>query len=398
MENKKNVVIAVTGGIAAYKTADLVSRLVKRDINVDVIMTKSATKFISPLTFQSLCHNKVIVDLFDDPIYWEIEHISLAEKADLFAIVPATANIIGKIANGIADDMVTTTVMATKSITLIAPAMNTNMYLNKITQKNMNKLKELGYIFVEPTEGRLACGTYGKGKLADIETIERNILDILFENTKKDFIGKKALVTAGPTLEPLDPIRFITNHSSGKMGYELAKALKRRGADVLLVSGPTKIEPPSDMKYIKVKTALDMYNAVMKNLNDVDIVIGAAAVADYRPMDIQKNKIKKSSDELILKLKRNPDILYEIGKNKGKKILVGFAAETENLIEFSKEKITKKNLDLIVANDVTLDGAGFYEDTNIIKIIDKQFNIKEYPIMMKNKVADKILDEIANII
>lgn len=398
MSEMDNVVLGITGGIAAYKSADLVSRLVKRSINVDVIMTESATKFISPLTFESLSHNKVIVDMFESPKYWEIEHIALAEKAKVFAIVPATANIIGKIANGIADDMLTTTVMATNSKVIIAPAMNTNMYNNKITQENIKKLKSYGYIFVEPCEGRLACGTYGKGKLADIGIIESEILKYLNIYNKNDYYGKKVLITAGPTIEPIDPVRYITNHSSGKMGFEIAKAVKERGGEALLISGPTNLEDPPGIETVHVNTAYEMYESVMKRISNVDIVIGAAAVADYRPEKFEKNKIKKGDDDLIIKLTRNPDIIYEIGKNKGNRILVGFAAETENLIEHAKEKIKKKNLDLIVANDVTIEGAGFLGDTNIIKIIDKNYNIKEYPIMSKAKVAHLILDEIINLL
>ncbi|SNX55600.1 bifunctional phosphopantothenoylcysteine decarboxylase/phosphopantothenate--cysteine ligase CoaBC [Thermoanaerobacterium sp. RBIITD] len=398
MSEMDNVVLGITGGIAAYKSADLVSRLVKRNINVDVIMTESATKFISPLTFESLSHNKVIVDMFESPKYWEIEHIALAEKAKVFAIVPATANIIGKIANGIADDMLTTTVMATNSKVIIAPAMNTNMYNNKITQENIKKLKSYGYIFVEPCEGRLACGTYGKGKLADIGIIESEILKYLNIYNKNDYYGKKVLITAGPTIEPIDPVRYITNHSSGKMGFEIAKAVKERGGEALLISGPTNLEDPPGIETVHVNTAYEMYESVMKRISNVDIVIGAAAVADYRPEKFEKNKIKKGDDDLIIKLTRNPDIIYEIGKNKGNRILVGFAAETENLVEHAKEKIKKKNLDLIVANDVTIEGAGFLGDTNIIKIIDKNYNIKEYPIMSKAKVAHLILDEIINLL
>nr|WP_225624156.1 bifunctional phosphopantothenoylcysteine decarboxylase/phosphopantothenate--cysteine ligase CoaBC [Thermoanaerobacterium thermosaccharolyticum] len=393
MSDSKNVVIGVTGGIAAYKSADLVSRLVKRNINVDVIMTESATKFISPLTFESLSHNKVVVDMFESPKFWEIEHIALAEKADVFAIVPATANVIGKIANGIADDMLTTTVMATKGKVVLAPAMNTNMYNNIIFRENLKKLDSLGYIIVEPDNGRLACGTYGKGKLADIGIVEDTILKYLLLD-KNDYDGKTVLVTAGPTVEPIDPVRYITNHSSGKMGFEIAKAVKSRGGRAILVTGPTNLEDPIDIETIHVNTACEMYDAVMKLKDNIDIFIGAAAVADYRPERYEVNKIKKSDDNIELKLIRNPDILYELGKNKGNIILVGFAAETENLMESAKEKINKKNLDLIVANDVSMEGAGFSGDTNIVNIIDKDLNIKEYPLMSKTNVAHIILDEI----
>jgi phosphopantothenoylcysteine decarboxylase/phosphopantothenate--cysteine ligase len=398
MSESKNLVLGVTGGIAAYKAVDLLSRLIKKGINVDVIMTESATKFISPLTFEALSHNKVVTDMFESPKYWEIEHIALAEKADIFAVVPATANIIGKLANGIADDMLSTTLMATKSRVLLAPAMNTNMYLNPITQGNIEKLKNYGYIFVNPEEGRLACGDFGAGKLADVRIIENKIYDLLNINVKKDLIGKRLLITAGPTIEPIDPIRYITNHSTGKMGYEIAKAGILRGADVMLISGPTNLAKPYGVKLIKVDTAIQMYNAVMDNISNADIVVCAAAVADYRPEKRGKNKIKKMDEDLCIKLIRNPDILYEIGKEKGKKILVGFAAETENLIENAKSKIIKKNLDLIVANDILQEGAGFNKDTNIVQIIDRNFNVKKYSIMSKAKVAHAILDEIKKII
>ncbi|QSZ26676.1 bifunctional phosphopantothenoylcysteine decarboxylase/phosphopantothenate--cysteine ligase CoaBC [Aceticella autotrophica] len=398
MSESKNLVLGVTGGIAAYKAVDLLSRLIKKGINVDVIMTESATKFISPLTFEALSHNKVVTDMFESPKYWEIEHIALAEKADLFAVVPATANIIGKLANGIADDMLSTTLMATKSRVLLAPAMNTNMYLNPITQGNIEKLKNYGYIFVNPEEGRLACGAFGAGKLADVRIIENKICDLLNSNVKKDLIGKRLLITAGPTIEPIDPIRYITNPSTGKMGYEIAKAGILRGADVMLISGPTNLAKPYGVKLIRVDTAIQMYNAVMDNISNADIVVCAAAVADYRPEKKEKNKIKKMDEDLCIKLIRNPDILYEIGKEKGKKILVGFAAETENLIENAKSKIIKKNLDLIVANDILQEGAGFNKDTNIVQIIDRNFNVKKYSIMSKAEVAHVILDEIKKII
>ncbi|HHW56478.1 MAG TPA: bifunctional phosphopantothenoylcysteine decarboxylase/phosphopantothenate--cysteine ligase CoaBC [Clostridia bacterium] len=396
--NKKNVVLGVTGGIAAYKAADLTSRLVKNDINVDVIMTKEATNFINPLTFEALTHNKVTIDMFTDRKYWEIEHISLAEKADVFAIVPATANIIAKIANGIADDMLTTTLLATKNPVLIAPAMNTNMYTNPITQKNIKTLKGYGFIFVEPAAGRLACGTYGAGKLADVEDIEKAILDLLYKEKKRDFEGKKVLITAGPTREPLDPVRYITNRSSGKMGYEIAKAFVERGAQVILVSGPTHIEVPKDVTFIPVETASDMYNAVMMHLAEIDIIIGAAAVSDYRPKEMKKEKIKKDEDMLTIELIKNLDIMYEVGQKKGNKISIGFAAETTNLIEYAQKKLKEKNMDLIVANDVSQEGAGFEVDTNIIKIIDKSLNVKEYPLMTKREAAHVILDEIAKLL
>ncbi|MDI3312255.1 MAG: bifunctional phosphopantothenoylcysteine decarboxylase/phosphopantothenate--cysteine ligase CoaBC, partial [Thermoanaerobacterium sp.] len=343
--------------------------------------------------FESLTHNKVVVDMFESPKFWEIEHIALAEKADVFAIVPATANIIGKIANGIADDMLTTTIMATNAKVVVAPAMNTNMYQNIIFQENLKKLKTVGYSIIEPEDGRLACGTFGKGKLAKIENIEKKILELLGLE-KNDYDGLTVLVTAGPTIEPIDPVRYITNRSSGKMGFEIAKAARSRGANVILISGPTNLEDPIGIDTIHVNTALEMYNAVMEFKGKVDVFIGAAAVGDYRPETYEINKIKKSDDALALKLVRNPDILYEFGKEKGNTFLVGFAAETENLIESAKDKIIRKNLDLIVANDVLKEGAGFSGDTNIVNIIDKNMNVKEYPLMNKTDVAHVILDEI----
>lgn len=296
----KNVVLGVTGGIAAYKALDLVSKLRKKDINVDVIMTESATKFVTPLSFQSLSQNQVIVDMFLEPKSWEIQHISLADKADVLAIVPATANVIGKIANGIADDMLTTTVMATKAPVLIAPAMNVNMYENPIVQRNIQILKQYGYHIIEPIEGRLACGYVGKGKLNDIDLIF-DYIEMLLEK-KKDYLGKRVLVTAGPTVEYIDPVRFISNRSSGKMGYAIARAARNRGAEVILITGPTNLAPPVGVKVIRVKTAEEMFKEVMKYYPEVDIAIKAAAVADYKVEGTSKVKIKKTEDSFELKL------------------------------------------------------------------------------------------------
>ena len=397
MLKDKTVVIGVSGGIAVYKTLDVVSRLRKLGVNVNVIMTKSATEFVTPLSFQSLSQNYVVCDMFEDPKTWDVEHISLAKRADVFLIAPATANVIGKIANGIADDMLTTTVMATKAKVLIAPAMNTNMYENPILQRNINTLKELGYNFVEPESGRLACGDTGKGKLASPETIVDEVVKLLSKG--QDLKGKSIIVTAGPTVESIDPMRYITNRSTGKMGYSIAKEAIKRGADVTLITGPTNLTPPQNLKkLIEIESANDMYEAVLENLDENDVVIKSAAVADYKPKNYSNKKIKKSDDDLVIELDRNKDIAQEIGKIKNNKILVGFAAETNDLIENASLKIKKKNLDFIVANDLTKEGAGFGVDTNIVKIIDKEGNITEYPKMKKEEVANIILDKIKELL
>jgi len=393
MLKNKTVVIGVSGGIAVYKTLDVISRLRKLGVNVKVIMTKSATEFVTPLSFQSLSQNYVVCDMFEEPKTWDVEHISLAKAADVFLIAPATANVIGKIANGIADDMLTTTVMATKGKVLIAPAMNTNMYENPIVQRNISILKDLGYSFVDPESGRLACGDTGKGKLASPETIVEEVVKLL--SVEKDLKGKSIVITAGPTVESIDPMRYITNRSTGKMGYSIAKKAIERGADVTLITGPTNLTPPQNLKkLIKIESAEDMYNAVVENLDENQVIIKSAAVADYKPKTYSDKKIKKSDDDLVISLDRNKDIAYEIGKIKKDKILVGFAAETNDLIENAKGKIKKKNLDFIVANDLTKEGAGFGVDTNIVKIIDKNGDITEYPKMQKEEVANVILDKV----
>ena len=397
MLKDKTVVIGVSGGIAVYKTLDVVSRLRKLGVNVNVIMTKSATEFVTPLSFQSLSQNYVVCDMFEDPKTWDVEHISLAKRADVFLIAPATANVIGKIANGIADDMLTTTVMACKCKVMISPAMNTNMYENPILQRNINTLKELGYNFVEPESGRLACGDTGKGKLASPETIVDEVVKLLSKD--QDLKGKSIIVTAGPTVESIDPMRYITNRSTGKMGYSIAKEAIERGADVTLITGPTNLTPPQNLKkLVKIESAKDMYEAVLENLDENDVVIKSAAVADYKPKNYSNKKIKKSDDDLVIELDRNKDIAQEIGKIKNNKILVGFAAETNDLIENASLKIKKKNLDFIVANDLTKEGAGFGVDTNIVKIIDKEGNITEYPKMKKEEVANIILDKIKELL
>lgn len=387
----KNIVVGVTGGIAAYKACDIVSQLKKLNANVDVMMTKAAMEFVNPYTFQALSQNPVITDLFETPRYWDIEHISLAQKADIILVAPATANIIGKIAHGIADDILSTTIMASTAKVVFAPAMNTKMYENQILQSNMKRLIDLGYEFIPPGEGRLACGDVGTGKLAEVSKIIEFLLEL--EREDKDLLGKKILITAGPTVESIDPVRFITNHSSGKMGYALAEAASKRGAEVTLVSGPTNLTPPCHVKFISIKSTLDMYEAVMSNFRQQDIIIKSAAVADYRPKDVVDKKIKKQEGDLSITLVRNPDILLELGKIKGDKILVGFAAETDHVIEYAKEKIIKKNLDFIVANDVTQQGAGFGTDTNIVCLIDKNNHIRKIDKATKLEIARQILNK-----
>ena len=389
----KTILIGVTGGISIYKTLDVISALNKLGANVKVMMTESATEFVSPLTFEAMSRNPVYPSLFDKKNAWKIPHISLSKEADLIAIIPATANIIGKIANGIADDMVTSTVVAATSPVMIAPAMNTNMYHNPITQKNIEALKDLGYLFITPASGTLACGDIGDGKLASVEAIVEAIKGQLLY-PEKDLLGKKILVTAGPTQEAIDPVRYITNHSSGKMGYAIAKAALLRGAEVTLVSGPVNLTVPSRAEVINITSAKEMYDAVMENAENADIIIKAAAVADYRPENIAENKIKKGG-ELSIPLSQNPDILKSLGeKFGGEKVLVGFCMETEDLIENASKKLKSKNLDFIVANSLNEKGAGFKGDTNIVTIIDKSGNKTDIPLSQKEDIANKILDRI----
>ena len=392
MLRSKCVVIGVSGGIAAYKTANLVSDLVKHGIEVHVIMTKNATNFITPTTFEVLSGNKCIVDTFDRGFTFEVEHISLAKKADLILIAPATANIIAKLSAGIADDMLTTTVLAAKCPILVAPAMNTNMYEHITVRNNLEKLSSYGYEIVEAASGRLACGDVGKGKLADIEVLFDHIVkNIAYE---KDLAGKNVLVTAGPTIEKIDPVRFISNHSSGKMGIELAKAAAYRGAKVRLILGKTALKRPEFVDIVDVVSAQDMYEAVKEFGSDSDIIIKSAAVADYRPYDVADEKMKKSDGELNIRLERTTDILKYLGENKkDNQFLCGFSMETSNLIENSKLKLEKKNLDMIVANNLKEEGAGFAKDTNKVSIITKE-NIIQTEVLSKKKVVHKILDEI----
>lgn len=392
----KNVVVGVCGGIAAYKAVDLVSRLKKLNANVDVIMTKNATQFVTPLTFQSISHNPVITDMFEIPKAWDIAHISLAQKADLMVVAPATANIVGKVSSGVADDFLSTAIMASKARVVFVPAMNHNMYENIIVQKNIDFLKQLGYIFIEPEIGLMACGTEGKGRFPDNDTIISCVKEALSEE-KKDLTGHKVLITAGPTREAIDPVRYISNHSSGKMGFSIAKAALARGAQVKLVSGPVELKPPSGTQIVNVTSAHDMYKEVMETYKDFDILIMVAAVADYSCKNISSRKIKKS-DALVLELIKNPDIAKELGKVKEQRILVGFSAESHELVENAKDKLVRKNMDMIVANDITQEGAGFGCDTNIVKLIKKEGDTIDLPIMDKYEVANRILDEILNII
>lgn len=387
----KNIVVGVTGGIAAYKAAELVRELIREEAKVHVMMTKNAQAFITPLTFQTLSGNPVITELFSLFTEVKVGHVALADMAQIVVIAPATANIIGKIAAGIADDMLTTVVMATKAPVLIAPAMNVHMWENPLCQQNVAKLRSLGYYFVEPAVGELACGYEGKGRLAEIPDIIEEIKRLL---SPKDFRGEKILITAGPTTEPLDPVRFISNHSSGKMGFALARAALRRGAEVTLVSGPTHLPTPKKSKFISVRTAQEMRQAVLENFPEATILLMAAAVSDYRPKEIVKEKIKKTLPNISLELEQNPDILAEVGQIKGNRIVVGFAAETEDLIKNAQKKLAYKNLDLIIANDLTMPGAGFAVDTNIVKILERSGKVEELPLLTKEELADCILDRL----
>lgn len=390
----KTVVLGVTGSIAAYKMANLTSMLVKQHADVYVLMTKNATNFIHPITFETLTNHKTLVDTFDRNFNYNIEHVSLAKKADIVLVAPASANVIGKIANGIADDMLTTTVMACKCKKLIAPAMNTQMFENPIVQDNLKKLEHYGMTVIQPAVGLLACKDVGAGKLPSEEELMDYILqEIRFE---KDLVGKKLLITAGPTVESIDPVRFISNHSTGKMGYALARVAAERGADVTLVSGPVNLQAPRFVKLVPVVSAQDMFEAVKAHSAEADIIIKAAAVADYTPEVVADEKIKKSDGEAELKLKRTTDILKWLGENcaAGKKqFLCGFSMETEHMVENSRAKLEKKNLDMIVANNLKVPGAGFGVDTNVVTLITRS-ETKELPQMSKEEVAAGILNEI----
>ena len=392
MSSGQTIVIGVAGGIAAYKAVEIVSRLKKAGYTVYVIMTKAATEFVTPLTFREISGNPVVADMWEEPKTWNVQHIALASRADLFLLAPATANIIGKIANGIADDMLTTTVMATKAPIILAPAMNTNTYLNPITQQNLNKLAGVGYHIIEPASGMLACGVDGPGRLPEPADIVKKVQSLLQGN--RDLAGKRILVTAAGTREPIDPVRYIGNHSSGKMGYALAEAAAARGAEVILVSGPSSLASPAGITVKRVETAAQMREAVLAEFDTVNVVIKAAAVADYRPETAADQKIKKTGNNLTLSMVKNPDILRELGERKKHQLLIGFAAETQELLSHAQEKLIKKNLDMIVANDVTLPGAGFNTDTNIVRVIHKNGQIEELPQLTKRQVAEILIDRI----
>lgn len=388
----KNILIGVTGGIAAYKVVEVVSRLKKLGAEVKVVMTKSATEFIAPRTFQEITKNPVSVEMFSETVNYHVEHVALANFADLVLIAPATANFLAKAAHGIADDLLTTIILATPAPLMIAPAMNTLMLEHPATKNNLEILKNRGAKIIDAEVGLLACGTSGKGRLAEPENICAEIVNFF---SPKILTGKKILVTAGGTIEPIDPVRFICNRSSGKMGYEIAKAAQFHGAEVILISGNATVEPPNNLKFIKVETAEQMRTEVLKEFDSVDAVIMSAAVSDYRPKTVDPQKIKKDDETLTLELVKNPDILKELGKLKKNQLLVGFAAETANVISYAKNKLEEKNLDFIVANDVTREGAGFSVDTNIASIITRGGEIEHCPKMSKTELAEKIILRVA---
>lgn len=397
MLKDKKIVLCVTGGIAAYKVVDVASKLRQKGAQVHVVMTKEATQFVTPLTFREITGNPVSCDMWAEVTNFNVAHISLANLADLVLVAPATANVLAKAAHGIADDLLTTTLLATKAPIMFAPAMNSNMYENPLTQENIEKLKSLGTHFIEPASGHLACGVSGVGRLPEpvqiVEAVEG------FFGSEKIFDGKKILVTAAGTVEPIDPVRYIGNRSSGRMGYAIAEEAKKLGAkEVVLISGPSALKAPAGVRFKKVETAKEMLEEVKREFPTCDITIKAAAVADYRAKTVAENKIKKNDATLTIELEKNPDILLELGKLKKEgQILVGFAAETQNLLEHAKEKLEKKNLDLIVANDVSKPNAGFDVETNLIKILHRDGNVEEFPLLAKKELAKIILERVAKI-
>ena len=388
----KTVLLGITGSIAAYKIAYLASALHKLHADVHVLMTENATNFINPITFETLTGNKCLVDTFDRNFQFQVEHVSIAKKADVVMIAPASANVIGKLANGLADDMLTTTVMACRCQKILAPAMNTAMYENPVVQDNIRKLKTYGYEVITPASGYLACGDTGAGKMPEPETLLEYILkEAAFQ---KDLAGKKLLVTAGPTQEAIDPVRCLTNHSSGKMGYAIAKMAMLRGAEVTLVSGPTAIEPPLFVKVVPVTSARDMFEAVTGLSDEQDIIIKAAAVADYRPKQVSEDKVKKKDDQAAIELERTDDILKYLGQHKKQgQFLCGFSMETRDMIRNSRAKLEKKNLDMVAANNLKVEGAGFQGDTNVLTLITQDEEVS-LPLMSKEDAALKILDKI----
>ncbi len=390
----KNVVLAVTGSIAAYKIAYLASMLKKLNADVTVLMTRNAVNFIHPITFETLTGNKCLIDTFDRNFEYSVEHVSLAKRTDVVLVAPATANVIGKLANGIADDMLTTTVMACECKKIIAPAMNTHMYHNPVVQDNIKKLRHYGMEVVAPDTGYLACGDVGEGKMPSEQVLLEYILrEIRFE---KDLEGKTVMVTAGPTREKIDPVRFITNHSTGKMGYALAKHCAQRGAEVTLITGKTQLEPPLFVRVIEVESAGEMFEAVKERYEEQDIIMKAAAVADYRPLSVSEEKVKKTEGEMSIALERTEDILKFLGENRRKgQFLCGFSMETENMLENSRAKLEKKHVDMIVANNLKQEGAGFGTDTNIVTLITRD-GCRELPVMSKEDVAKHIIDTIQN--
>lgn len=393
MEKKKTVVLGVTGGIAAYKTASLASMLVKNGYDVQVLMTQNATNFINPIVFETLTKHKCLIDTFDRNFEFSVEHVALAKLADVVVIAPATANVIGKLAHGIADDMLTTTVMACRTCPkIIAPAMNTEMYFNPVVQDNLKILEGYGYEVIRPAEGYLACGDVGAGKMPEPETLFAYIFKAIA--CEKDMVGKKVLVTAGPTREAIDPVRFITNHSSGKMGYAIARVCAARGAEVTLVSGPTSLPEPVAVKTVHVTTAREMFQAVAELAPEADIICKAAAVADYRPKHVSQEKVKKSDGNLALEMEKTQDILKYLGEHRRPgQFLCGFSMETENLTGNSRAKLEKKNLDMIVANSLKTEGAGFQGDTNQVTLITRDEEIP-LPLLSKEETANLILNKV----
>lgn len=393
----KKILLCVTGGIAVYKAAALTSKLTQAGAQVKVILSESAVNFVAPLTFQSLSRHDVYTDTFDEKDSKVIAHIDLADWADLILVAPATANVIGKLANGIADNMITTTLLAASSPIWIAPAMNVHMYSHPAVQKNIETLYGFGCRFIEPSEGYLACGYVGKGRLEEPEKITEAISEF-FKPSRLELIGRKVVITAGPTREKIDPVRYITNHSTGKMGYAIAEAAVSAGAEVVLISGPVSINAPAGLKLIKVESAEEMYQAALNEFDYADVVIKTAAVSDYRPKAASEQKMKKQPGDEVLELERTKDILFELGQKKEKQILIGFAAETEQVEEYAKGKLMKKNADMIVANNVTAEGAGFGTDTNIVTLFKKDGSSEKLPLMTKKDVAVKILEEASKLL